>query len=72
MDAGGDFGRVARVGFEDCCFDAVGGFEFAGEGARGGFVVGVVDGDVGAFCGEFAGDFGTEASVFRGREMLDD
>ena len=38
------------------------GFELRGEGLRGGGVVGVVDGDVAAFCGEGAGDFGAEAS----------
>ncbi len=40
----------------------MGGFEFGGEVLRGGGVVGVVDGDVAAFCGEGAGDFGAETS----------
>lgn len=62
MDEGGALGGRACVGFEDGCFYAVGGFEFGGEGLRGGGVVGVVDGDVAAFCGEGAGDFGAETS----------
>lgn len=37
--------------------------EFVGELRGGGGVVGVVDGDVGAFGGELAGDFGAEAAV---------
>lgn len=59
----GDGGSGAGVGFDGGCFHAVGGFEFGGEVLRGGGVVGVVDGDIGALCGEGTGDVGAEASV---------
>jgi hypothetical protein len=62
LDEGGDFGCRAGVGFESGGFYAVGGGEFGGELVGGGGVVGVVDGDVAAFCGEGAGDFGAETS----------
>ena len=64
-----DFGSRACVGFEDGGFHAVRGFELRGEGLRGGGVVGVVDGDVAAFCGEGAGDFGAETSGLVVRSM---
>lgn len=58
-----DIGAGACVGFEDCCFDSVGGLEFLREFLRRFRRVGVVDGYISPFCCELAGDFGAEASV---------
>jgi hypothetical protein len=49
---------------EDGGFDfGVDGLDFLFQLFGWGFVVGVVDGDVGAFGGEFAGDFCAQTSI---------
>ncbi len=56
-------GHVAAVALEDRGLHFVGAFEFLGEFLCRRFVVGIVDGDVGAVGGEFTADFCAETSV---------
>lgn len=61
-DAAFNVRDVACIALENCCFDVVLGFEFAGKFFRRSFFTVVVDGDIAAFCGEFASYFCSESS----------
>lgn len=63
FDALGAVGHGAAIALQDGGFHFVGFFDFGGQVFGGLFVVGVVDGDVGAVGRELAADFCSEASI---------